>query len=83
MGERHRESNMSLARHVIRCGRNSEQERASRAGRRGKEHSSLGIDLLLRVYAEAQSNRAYLYVRVRIGNVGPEHKGKGCTEWSG
>ena len=74
---------MGLARHVIRCGRNSEQERANRAGRRSKEHGSLGINLLLWVYAKAQSNRAYLYVRVRIGNVGPEHKGKGGTEWSG
>ena len=74
---------MGLARQVIRCGRNSEQERASRAGRRSKEHSSLGINLLLWMYTETQSNRANLHMRVGIGNMGPEHKGKGGTEWSG
>ena len=74
---------MGLARHVIRGGGNGKQESARRAGRRSKEHGSLGINLLLWVYAKAQSSRAYLYVRVRIGNVGPEHKGERCTEWSG
>ena len=74
---------MRLTRHVIGGGGNCEQEGASRAGRRCKEHSSLWVNKLLWVCTESQGDRAHLYMRVRIRNMGPENQGKGCAKGAG
>ena len=74
---------MRLAWHVIGGGRNCEQEGASRAGRRCKEHSSLWVNKLLWVCTESQGDRAHLHMRVRVRNVGPEHQGEGCAKGAG